>query len=50
MKLILRNKILRTSKAETFSDNKTTRTIIGFTLAAIVSGVNYYIQNFITDK
>lgn len=50
MKLILRNKILRTTKAETVSDNSTSRSIIGFTLAAIVSGVNYYVQNFIADK
>jgi hypothetical protein len=49
MKLILRNQIVRSAQTE-FSTRKTTsKTIVALALASIVTGVNYYFQNFIAE-
>jgi hypothetical protein len=50
MKLILRNQIVRTAHTDNVSGRSTSRTFVALTLAAVVSGVNYYFQNFVNNQ
>ena len=49
MKLILRNQLVKSTHTEG-SSSRSPKTFVTVALAAVVSGVNYYFQNFVADK
>ena len=51
MKLILRNQLVQTTQGQIVSVRRpATRIFLSLTLAGVVSGVNWYFQNFIADQ
>ncbi len=50
MKLILRNQLLRSPNSETASVKSSSRTLVALALAGVVTGVNYFFQNFIANQ
>ncbi len=47
MKLILRNQVIQAAETDSKKGKRTAKSVIAITLAAAVTGVNYYFQNFI---
>jgi hypothetical protein len=51
MKLVLKNQYLKLAQYKSpFAQKSVSKTITVFGLAAVVTGVNYYFQNFIAEK
>lgn len=47
MKLILRNQIVRSAEIDNLSVRTSSKAFIALALASVVTGVNYYFQNFV---
>ncbi len=52
MNLIIRNQYLKLAQLQPFSraQRSVSKTVTVFTLASVVTGLNYYFQNFICDN
>jgi hypothetical protein len=50
MKLILRNQIVKSAQVGEASGKATSKAVTTFTLAAVVTGLNWYLQNVICDN